>query len=161
MCGCTEDRESWLYGTVSVHSSTVVERGSDRRVRRRYVFRDRRSGFDRREENTTRWSAALARLGRGHTLEVALVLLLALNAGDLVFTVFALDAGAVEANPIMAALFSHSVLLAAAVKALAAMVLVFTVLAFRRYRKMMALTVFGLTVYSALFVYHLVTTPVF
>jgi hypothetical protein len=144
-------------------SDELIERSSDRRVRRHYVFRDRRTGFDRRTQHPRGWwGATLLRLHRNPRLvEILLVLLVALNLADLVFTQVALGAGAVEANPIMAVLFDSSFTSAAALKILVSMFIVFLVLAFRDYRKMMALTVFATVLYSGVFAYHLATTPLF
>lgn len=94
-------------------------------------------------------------------LEIFLVLVVALNLADLVFTQIALSAGAFETNPIMAALFDSGWIAAAGFKILVSMMLVFTVLVFRRHRKMMALTVFATALYGLVFVYHLATTPLF
>lgn len=141
----------------------LTVRGADRRVHRRYVFRDRRSGFDRRHDpDAGLWTRALVRLQRSpHLLEILVVLLVALNLADLVFTQVALNAGAIEANPVMAALFDDSFLIAAALKILVSLMIVFIVLTFRRYRKMMALAVFATGLYAAVFAYHLATTPLF
>jgi hypothetical protein len=144
-------------------SAELIERSSDRRVRRHYVFRDRRTGFDRRAQPSgSWWDALLLRMHHSPRLvEIILVLLVALNLADLVFTQVALGAGAVEANPIMAVLFDSSFASAAALKILVSMFIVFVVLAFRDYRKMMALTVFATALYSGVFTYHLATTPLF
>lgn len=146
-----------------VDDAPSVDRNGDRRVGRRYVFRDRRSGFDRRHDPTAGlWTRTLLRLQRSpHLLEILLVLLVALNLADLVFTQIALGAGATETNPVMAALFDESFVSAAALKILISLMIVFIVLAFRRYRKMMALAVFGTVLYTGVFVYHLATTPLF
>ena len=58
----------------------------------------------------------------------------------------------------MAALFDNSWVAAAALKVLVSLMLVFIVLTFRRYRKMMALTVFAAALYAGVFAYHLATT---
>ena len=140
-----------------------VARGPDRRVRRRYVFHDRRSGFDRRvDPHPSKWDRLLTALHQSpRLLEIFLVMLVALNLADLVFTQVALGAGARETNPIMAALFDNSFVWAAALKLVASLLIVFIVLTFRRYRKMMALTVFATAFYGGVFAYHLMTTPLY
>jgi hypothetical protein len=142
-------------------ASRHVARGADRRVRRRYVFHDRRSGFDRRHDpDRGLWDRILHRFHTSdHLLEIILVLLVALNLADLVFTRVALGAGAIETNPVMAALFDESFVIAAALKILVSLMIVFIVLVFRRYRKMMALAVFCTVLYAGVFAYHLATTP--
>ncbi len=146
-----------------VDDARIVARGDDRRVRRHYVFRDRRSGFDRRHDpDAGLWTRTLLRMQRSpHLLEILLVLLVALNLADLVFTQIALGAGARETNPVMATLFDESFVSAAALKILVSLMIVFIVLAFRRYRKMMALAAFAITLYAGVFAYHLATTPLF
>lgn len=141
----------------------LAERGSDRRTRRRYVFHDRRSGFDRRHDpHAGWWSRLLSALHENpRLLEISLVMLVALNLGDLVFTQVALEEGAVETNPIMAALFDNSFVWAAALKVVVSLFIVFIVLTFRKYRKMMALTVVAIAFYAGVFAYHLVASPLF
>lgn len=74
----------------------------DRRAARRFRFRERRRGYDRRLPS--RLDAALLGVRR---LPVALTLatvFVAMNLLDLVATTVALGRGAVELNPVMAAL---------------------------------------------------------
>ena len=137
----------------TVHDTDSAERGPDRRVQRHYVFHDRRSGYDRRAQTPASWcDNLLHHLGTNpRLLEIFLVLLVALNLADLVFTQVALGAGAIETNPIMAALFDNSWVAAAGLKVLVSLMTVFIVLSFRRYRKMMALTVFATGLYAGVF----------
>ncbi len=81
-----------------------------RRQRKVYLKWERRSGFDRRRQQTGFPRSTLddtLRYMRERPLTVALILLLlnTLNLLDALLTIEALEAGAREANPIMEALF--------------------------------------------------------
>ena len=92
-------------------ATNTEARGRDRRRwRLNFVMHERRTGFDRRRPGT--WSArfqerVLARL-RDHDRNVLALLVTAniLNVLDFLFTLRALDHGAVEANPFMRMLLS-------------------------------------------------------
>ncbi len=94
--------------------------GERRRANLSVRFPDRRYGFPRRTPQGSfrrRYLGGLAAVRDNSTLLVLLAsLLLALNIADLTLTRRALEAGAVEVNPLMAALFDSNMALATSVK---------------------------------------------
>ena len=142
-------------------------RQADRRRTRLYVFRDKRTGFDRREY--------LAR-GLGHrflhdvlvnlrdsprTLMVLLLAVNALNLIDFSLTLNALAIGASEVNPVMASLFQASPVWAGIFKTAAVMLASLLVWEWRRYRKALLAGVVMLAVFTAVFAYHMVGLALF
>ena len=117
----------------------------------RVLFLDRRSGFDRRGDD----SSFTARL-RGHDLWVAILLLTInfLNVADLVYTAYALGAGAHEANPIMAALFASDPMLGAAVKLAVVATVTVILWVFRRYRTILQMQLASATLFVGIGLYH-------
>ena len=134
-------------------------RGPDRRRRRRWVWRERRGGFDRRREHTTRigiaWEGALVYL-RDNPLALLGLLAIAnlLSLLDLAFTLWALDHGAVEANPVMRVLIQDDPALAMAAKI--GMVAGVSIIIFllRRHRLMLKVAVLALVLFAAIVFYH-------
>ena len=84
-----------------------------------------------------------------------LILVTLLNFADLLFTHRALLLGAVEVNPLMAALFERSAELAAAVKMGLGVVTVEIMWALRRYRRTLEASVVALAIMGAIFAHHL------
>ena len=137
-------------------------RGRDRRRIRRFVFRERRSGFERR------WTPRRAPLGamldaslvflRDH--RGALVAMLAfanlLSLLDLWFTSIALRLGVAEANPLMRYFFEASVTQAAVVKCGLVVAASLGIWALRRYRPALMTAIFFFAVYGAVALYEIV-----
>lgn len=142
------------------------EEYADRRWRDRrrtwggLVYPERRTGFDRRlpSRGFAGWYHRVLHAYRSNSRTIFLVLALVtvLNLADLVLTQRALILGAVEANPIMAALFDRSPYLAGIVKMSVGMIVVEVIWALRRYRRALELSIFAAVGMSALFLYHLV-----
>lgn len=136
-------------------------RGSDRRRTRRFVFRERRSGFQRRMPRRAPFGAALeaslvyVRDHRGALLAM-LALANLLSLIDLWFTTIALRLGAAEANPFMSYLFEASVTQAAVVKCGLVVAVSLGLWALRRYRVALMTAVFFLAVYAAVALYEIV-----
>lgn len=124
------------------------------------MFLDRRSGFDRRRAPTgnalaATWERSLLHLrDRPNVLVAVLLLANLLSILDLLFTLWALQNGAVEANPVMRGLLDASPAVAAAVKVGMVAALTALIFAFRRYRLMLATAVFVLLAFFFLVIYH-------
>lgn len=136
-------------------------RCGDRRTSRSHVFRDKRTGFDRRacaEPGVKGWMRGLL-LGlrdNPHTLMVLLFTVNALNLIDFALTVHALSVGASEANPVMASLFKVGPVWAGVFKTAAVAFASLLVWDWRRYRKALFAGVAMLAVFTAVFCYHVV-----
>ncbi len=140
---------------------TDERRGHERRRRRRLVLIERRSGFDRRgPASGGRLSGALE--GALLRLRDDPVLLLAvlglanmLSLADLAFTLFALDHGAIEANPVMRTLLDSDP--GFAILAKIGMVAGVSTLIYllRRYRLMLMVALIAVAVFGSVVVYHL------
>jgi hypothetical protein len=123
-------------------------RRRDRRHRLIAVrFPDRRYGFPRRVPRNPllrRYAGALAAIRHNEAVIALLAsLLLALCLADLTLTQRALGAGAIEANPIMAALFESGFSVAAAAKLSLSALVVGLLWLLRRYRAALS-TLIGL-----------------
>ena len=79
----------------------------------------------------------------------------ALNVADLVLTAYALDRGATEANPIMAALFGVNQGVAMAFKLAVALVVAVALWSLRRYRMILELSLALVAAFVLLLGYHL------
>ena len=143
-------------------SATSAERRSvDRRISRKFVVRERRTGFDRRRPRRATAvggavDASLVYL-RDNASVVIAVLLTAnlLSILDLVFTLGALQNGAEEANPFMKALLDWNPTVAGGVKVGIIMALSLLIWKMRRYRLVLQVAVFALVVYAAIIAYHI------
>jgi hypothetical protein len=131
--------------------------GGDRRRRRRYRFRDRRSGFDRRV-NGVKMGVLKRTLFALRDQPRALVRLLAavnlLNVADFVLTLVALDSGGREANPVLRPLLALSPLWAGIFKLVAVLAATLIVWESRYYRKALIAGLCMLVVFCALLAYH-------
>jgi hypothetical protein len=144
-----------------LESQDAERRADERRCRREYVFRDKRSGFDRRHRPlegvrgvTHRTLVALR--DKPRALLVLLVVVNALNLTDFALTLNALSRGATEANPVMATLFNASPIWAGVFKTFAIFVATAMVWESRRYRKALVAAIAMLLVFAAIFIYHMV-----
>jgi hypothetical protein len=136
-------------------------RADDRRYRREYVFRDKRSGFDRRQRRATGFRGVVQRAllwlrDDPAKLQILLILVNVLNLIDFALTMNALAGGASEANPVMASLFKAGPVWAGVFKTCAVLVATALVWECRRYRKALLAAVVMLLVFAAIFVYHMV-----
>ena len=121
-------------------------------------FPDRRRGFQRRQPQSTvarHYQSALLSLREAPTAVVLLAaLLFALNLADLVLTQYALGAGAIEINPVMAALFESGS--AAAVKLAVGAFAVAGLWSMRRYRPALSMLVVMVAAMGILVTYQTV-----
>lgn len=136
-------------------------RGPDRRQRRRFVVRERRSGFDRRRGHRSGLAAAferpLLRLRNDPILLLELLVLVNLfSALDLALTLLALEMGAVELNPLMDHLLGIGVAPAAAVKVGIVLLATTGLWLLRRYRVALMTAVLIFAIYASLIVFELV-----
>lgn len=125
-----------------------------------FRYPERRSGFDRRVGGGTLKVAYLRALAgyRNSPVAVAVALLafVALSAADLLLTLRALDAGATELNPVMAALFDVGPLAAAVFKLSIAAIVAAVMWRARRYRRVLEVSLFATGSMAALLGYHLI-----
>jgi len=143
-------------------STAIPERrATDRRVSRKFVFRDRRSGFDRRRRRRhtavgVAWETSLVYL-RDNASALFAVLATAnlLSILDLVFTRHALQDGALEGNPLMRALLHWNPAVGAVVKVGIIAALSLVIWEMRRYRPILQVAVFALAIYAAIVLYHI------
>jgi hypothetical protein len=136
-------------------------RSTDRRVSRKFVVRERRTGFDRRGRTRSgvlrdAWDGSLVYM-RDNASALLAVLTTAnlLSILDLVFTLNALQNGAVEGNPLMKALLDWNPSLAAGVKVGVIAALSLLIWKLRRYRLILQVAVFALVIFAAIVIYHL------
>jgi hypothetical protein len=137
-------------------------RERDRRRSRRFVLRERRTGFERR------WTPRRSPFGVGLDASLvylrdhrrALVAMLALanllSLLDLWLTSIALRLGVAEANPLMRYFFEASVTQAAVVKCGLVVGASLGIWALRRYRPALTTALFFLAVYGAVVLYEIV-----
>ncbi len=142
-------------------SPSSDRRADDRRCRREYVFRDKRSGFDRRRVAMPgvrgfAYQALVHLRDNPRTLQVLLVVTNVLNLADFALTMNALANGASEANPVMASLFKLGPAWAGVFKAVAVLVATALVWECRRYRKALAASIGMLLVFTGIFIYHMI-----
>jgi hypothetical protein len=137
-------------------------RGHDRRRTRRFVLRERRSGFERR------WTPRRAPFGvaldaslvylrdHRHALVALLALANLLSLLDFELTSIALRYGVAEGNPFMAYFFEASATQAAVVKCGLVVVASLVIWALRHYRVALMTALFFLAVYGAVVLYEIV-----
>ena len=127
-------------------------RGPDRRARRRlFRFPDRRTGFDRRRAGgLLAWYR-----DRPALVAASLIAVVALNIADYVLTMEALERGAREANPIMAALFASDPSLALAFKLFTALAVALIIWQLRRYKRILGVSLVALGGFGALVIYQI------
>jgi hypothetical protein len=134
-------------------------RGGDRRRRRKYVFRDQRSGFDRRISGVKMGvlrRTLIALRDRPRALILVLVAVNVLNVADLLLTLGVLDYGGREANPVMRSLLATSPVSAAVFKLVALLLASLLIWGNRRYRKALIAGLCVLVLFAGLFVYDVV-----
>jgi hypothetical protein len=144
----------------TIYRAESDRRGGDRRSRRAFRLRERRSGFDRRTARTIPYlrpyEALLRRLRDDAPLLAGLLIAInLLNLADFVLTLAALSLGAEEANPVLRPLFEISPWAAAAFKLLVGLVVSLMVWDGRRYRKLLEVALLVLGVYTLVIIYHL------
>jgi hypothetical protein len=141
-------------------AGTYAPRGADRRRRRRFVLRDRRSGFERRSQQRGSripgLDSVLVRLRDDpRTLGELLLLANLLSLLDLLLTMILFRQGAGEANPVMRYLFANGVVQAAVVKLGIIAGASLGIWELRRRRPALAAALFFLVAYGAVVLYEL------
>lgn len=144
---------------MAIDSTRVgMRRSRERRVRRSlWQFPERRSGFERREQPgwRGRYEADLHNYADSRlAFPLVLATIVVFNLIDYVMTVRVLGVGGLELNPFMQRLFEMSMETAALVKLLTAGAVVLVLLALRRYRRTLEVSLVILLGYSALMFYH-------
>ena len=138
--------------------TSMRRRSRERRATRAPLrLPERRTGFDRRDPPgwRGRYQAELRQFGSS-TLAFPLVVatIVVFNFIDYIMTIRVLGAGGLELNPIMQRLFEMGMGTAALVKLLTAGVVALVLLALRRYRRTLEVSLLVLLGYSALTFYH-------
>jgi len=132
---------------------------ADRRISRFALrFPDRRLGFSRRRVAAGRARSSATRLFAAYrdtplALAVVLATVIALNIADLLLTFRAIELGAVELNPIMAALINTDPLLAALFKTTIVVGVAAAMWATRRYRRVLEASLVLLAAFVVLTTY--------
>lgn len=130
---------------------TLEQRGTDRRRARAHLhYPERRSGFDRR---TRAWITRVLR-DQPVVLIGVLVAINVLSIADWMLTMRALDAGAAEGNPLLAAMITGNPAAAFFFKLLATLGVTFALWSWRRYRAVLVTAIAALTIYAGLMAYH-------
>ncbi len=143
-----------------MESANLVGRiASERRRGRRFVLRERRSGFERRRRQGPSPAAALDKLLvylRTHAVALLVVLIVAnlLSLFDLVFTLHVLRLGGTEGNPLMAYLLAASPGQATLMKLVVVAGASVLVWRLRRYRLSLLAALFALGVYGSVVIYE-------
>lgn len=88
-------------------------------------------------------------------LAIGLTIFNLLNLGDLFWTVRAVGFGALEVNPVLAALLTFSPLAALSFKMAVGVFFASVVWSFRQHRKIVGCASLGLCIYTLLFIYHI------
>jgi hypothetical protein len=132
----------------------------DRRQKRRFVVRERRSGFDRRARvrpGPLRWYDALLESLRERPGRVLALLALgnAFSVVDVFMTFALLRLGYVEGNPLLAHLMQESPVQAALVKAALIASASVAIWLLRRHRSALQAAVFLVAVYGLVVTYEL------
>lgn len=137
----------------AVDDLTSERRRSLDRRRNAATFRipERRSGFDRRRDYPV---LGLLRDGTWR-LAMLLIALNALSLADWWFTMRALDIGATEGNLLLATMIESSPAFAAGFKLSVTLAVTIGIWSWRRYRLVLATSVFGVAVYGIVIVYHI------
>lgn len=130
----------------------IEQRAAERRTARAaFRYAERRTGFDRRAmDGAIAWYR-----DRPQFIAAALVAVVLLNLADFLLTVRALERGASEANPVMAALFEASPALAGSIKLLLGLAVVLVIWRMRRYRRILQISLLALAGFSAVLAYQL------
>jgi Domain of unknown function (DUF5658) len=153
---------------VTTESATTSDRDQDRirqkdrRARRTTVhLPERRTGFDRRT-NPSAGRARVAYLGWIRRLSesperaaMLMISIVVLNIADIAFTFRALDRGLPELNPVMAGLLDAGHGVAALVKIGVPVALAVAGWRLRRFRRVIEVALFVVTLMSVVVLYHL------
>ncbi len=135
--------------------------GVDRRVKRlSFRFPDRRRGFARRDSRgsgvLTSYDRVLtAYRSKPHAIAIVLLAVALLNIADLALTLRALELGATELNPIMAALLDLDPLIAAIFKGTIVLGVVTIMWIMRRYRQVLEASLLLVAGFTVLMLYSL------
>jgi len=129
-----------------------------------FHYPERRSGFDRRRAAGGALRASYLRALASYrdspaAIGAVVVGFVVLSAADLVLTLRALEAGATEINPIMAALFESGPAAAAAFKMTLAAAVGAVIWSTRRYRRILEVSLVAFGLMAALLLYHLAVAP--
>jgi hypothetical protein len=144
--------------TQTTDSAGLRRRRSERRATRLpFHFPERRSGFDRRDPAgwRGRYQADLRSYAESRlAFPLVLAAIIVFNFIDYVMTIRVLGEGGVELNPVMSWLFTMGWQTAALVKLLSAGAVALVLLALRRYRRTLEVSLLVLLGYSLLTFYH-------
>lgn len=129
----------------------MVERSADRRQRTASLtWPERRTGFDRRDDATV-----VVLRDNPSVLLAVLFVLNAMNILDWRLTELAMERGASEGNPVMAAFFGVDSLTAGLYKIALMLTVSLVIWKGRQYRRLLELALIATMIYTALIAYHL------
>lgn len=134
-------------------------RGGERRRCRRYIFRDQRTGFDRRSPEGPQagilQNTLVGLRDQPRTLLWLLAAVNVLNLADFALTLNALAHGFHEGNPVMGFMLDLSPAWAGVFKTLAVLLASLLVWQLKRYRKALVVAIGMLVVFTAIFAWHI------
>jgi hypothetical protein len=149
-------------GDILTATASDERRDKDRRRRRfSMVFRERRSGFERRargdgSRNSVAFERALLNLRERPWAVLGVLLAVnALNLADFVLTLNVLANGGGEANPLLRSLFALDPVYAGIFKVVAVMFASWLAWRCRRFRSGLEASLIMLAVFSAVICYHI------
>jgi hypothetical protein len=146
------DRPASADHTADAAAPERGARGADRRRTRRFVARDRRTGFDRRRSYPL--TGALRENPR--LLAAVLVAVNVLSALDFVLTQAEMDSGiASEGNPVLASLFEQGPGLAWLFKTVIVLGVSVVIWRQRHRRAILSVAIAALAIYALVIAYHL------
>lgn len=136
-----------------MESNEVVleRRGVERRTTRSSLhYPERRTGFDRRTPSLVTGTLR----DQPYVLLSILVLINILSVADWILTLRALGGGAVEGNPLLAAMITGNPTAAFLFKLAATLGVTIALWSWRKYRAVLATALAALLIYGGLMVYH-------
>ncbi len=135
----------------------IDRRAGERRQRRVFVFRDQRTGFDRRAaraEMGVAQKALVALRDRPAVLVLTLAAVNLINVADFCLTLNVLNMGGGEANPVMRWLLGFDRAWACVFKVAAVLLASGIVWHYRRYRLALQAALLVVTIFFLVLVYH-------
>lgn|GEM_PF-2614020 len=152
-------RSAALTNQARLYASGPERRRHERRRATRFMFRERRSGYERRDDPSRTQPFLLGSFHAWHRstpwlLPTLLVFANLLSLADILLTMRVLEAGAVEINPLLRVLMEFDVRVAAAVKASLVAGATLLIWRYRGYRKIVPLALLSLALFGSVVIYQ-------
>jgi hypothetical protein len=152
--GCASNAP-WPHAVGDHVESEQAERRGDRRTpRRRFVARERRSGFDRRDSGSAVRRLLAVLRDYPISLFALLIAINVMNVLDYWLTLGVLGAGFSEGNPLMAYMFSQGTAAAGWFKFLCVALVSVAIWPMRRYRLVLQVAVFAAVIFVGVLLVH-------